>query len=307
MNKKRIPGMSNKDILQAKAKDKMHRFLLADGSIRGAIVHGTHIVGEMAVNHETDVLETMILGHAYLGCLLITANLKGNDQVHVKIECGGPVKGLSAEANAHGEVRGHLKNGHIELEKPFDGKDFSSLFGNGFMQVTRFPEFAKSPYVGQVVLEYGSIAKDLANYYLTSEQIPTVFNLSVKFDNDGNVSGAGGLFLQVLPDAEPEIMDRVEPLIHQLPSIGEAFEQGVEPQVFVDKHLSELKPNFLASQRVEFFCRCREETITRMLSKMDKATQKDILKNGPFPLETRCHNCNTYYSFDRERLTEIFK
>ena len=41
---------------------------------------------------------------------------------------------------------------------------------------------AKQPFTGQVELRYGNIAQDLAHYYLTSEQIHTAFNLSIRFD-----------------------------------------------------------------------------------------------------------------------------
>jgi molecular chaperone Hsp33 len=33
---------------------------------------------------------------------------------------------------------------------------------------------------------------------------------------------------------------------------------------------------------------------------------KDLRDNGPFPIQMRCHNCNTAYEFSREEIQEIY-
>jgi len=200
MQKKKPYGDTLKEKLLASAKDRLHKFMLAEGAIRGAIMNGTRMVNEMRTNHELGILETLVLGRAYLGAVLMAADLKSDDRISIKFDCSGPIKGLVVEANAFGEVRGFLKQVPIPLDKPMESFSLSPLFGAGFLSVTKYLEDAKQPFTGQVMLEYGNIAKDLANYYLTSEQVPTAFNLSIKFDTQGRVTGAGGLFLQALPE-----------------------------------------------------------------------------------------------------------
>ncbi len=202
MIKKTIEGESLKERLLASAKDRIYNFLLADGAVRGAILHGTRMVNEMRANHELGIFETLVLGRAYLGAGLMSANLKGTDAISLKIECAGPIKGLTVEANAFGEVRGFLKNVPIPIDRPIQDFNLSSFFGAGFLSVIRTIEDAKHPFTGKIALQYGNIAQDLANYYLKSEQIPTAFNLSIKYDPEGEVTGAGGLFLQTMPRAD---------------------------------------------------------------------------------------------------------
>ena len=84
MEKKTIPGENLKERLQAAAKDRLHRFFLSDGHVRGALVHGTRLVMEMRANHELGLLETLILGHAYMGGLLMASSLKGKDRVALR-------------------------------------------------------------------------------------------------------------------------------------------------------------------------------------------------------------------------------
>ena len=120
MIKKMPYGENLKEQLLANARDKLHRFLLLEGTVRGAIVHGTRMVNEMRANHELGILETLVLGHGYLAGALMCADLKGDKRITLQIGCSGPIKGLLVEANAFGEVRGYLKNVPIPIEKPLE-------------------------------------------------------------------------------------------------------------------------------------------------------------------------------------------
>ena len=300
-------GNTLKEKLEASAKDKLHAFIMADGQVRGAIVHGTRMINEMRGNFELGVLETLVLGHAYLGAALISGSLKGQDQVRIKIDCSGPIKGISVEANALGEVRGFLKNTPIPVQTPTSHTHLSPFFGAGFIEVTKILEDAKHPFTGKIMIEYGSLAKDLANYFLTSEQIPTAFNLSIHFDDRGNVTGAGGIFLQAMPGHDDHTMAEIENAINHIPIIGEKFSQGVDPEALVNMMFDPFTPVILDSHRVEFFCRCTEKRILDYIAMLPLADLEDILANGPFPVETRCHNCNTQYRFSREDIEKQYQ
>ena len=169
MIKKDIFGNGTKEKLKAAQNDRLYSFLLSNGSIRGAIVKSTRMINEMRANHELGIVETLLLGHTYIAAALLTSNLKGNDRLSIGIKCSGPVKGIDVESNAFGEVRGFLKNSHIDIKNPEKVKSLSQFFGAGFLTVTKYLEDAKNPYSGQIMIEHGSIAKDLANYFLTSE------------------------------------------------------------------------------------------------------------------------------------------
>lgn len=306
MIKTTLEGESLKERLLASAKDRIYNFLLADGAVRGAILHGTRMVNEMRANHELGIFETLVLGRAYLGAGLMSANLKGTDAISLKIECSGPIKGLTVEANAFGEVRGFLKNVPIPIDKPMRDFDLSSFFGAGFLSVIRTIEDAKHPFTGKIALKYGNIAQDLANYYLKSEQIPTAFNLSIKYDPEGEVTGAGGLFLQAMPRADDALAAELEELVVQLPSLGEVFTDGQEPEGLIQAVFKKYTPRFLANQRVEFMCHCSPERLVHVLMMLPMDELKDICDKGPFPLEMCCHYCNTLYHFSKEEIQELY-
>lgn len=302
MIKKDIFNHDVKEQFRASAKDRLHRFLMADDQIKGAVVHATRMVKEMQANHELGPLETLVLGQAYVACTLISSPLKGRDRVSFSIECSGPIKGFDVEANAFGEVRGYLKANPIQVENPDQVKRLSTLYGAGFMTVTKYLDDAARPYSGQIVLENGSIAEDLAVYFLKSEQIPTGLALSVSFDENEQVIGAGGIFLQALPGADPDRVVLAEKMIRSMGPLGDAFDQGKTPEEVIAGAFGELSPRFLDNSRVEFFCRCSQDRMEGYLKGLPLEDRTDIKENGPFPLELRCHHCNSVYSFTRSQL-----
>ncbi len=304
MIKKDIFGNSTKEQLKAAQKDRLYSFLMADGSIRGAIIKSTRMINEMRANHDLGVVETLLLGHAYIAAALLTSNLKGNDRISLSIKCSGPVKGLDVESNVYGEVRGFLKNSRIDIKNPEKVESLSQFFGAGFLTVTKYLEDAKAPYSGQIMLEHGNIAEDLANYFLQSEQTPTGFKLSINFDSKGEVFGAGGIFLQAMPNADDNKLIKAEEILQSM--TDQLFTDKTDPENLVQKYFNELDPVFLGNRRVEFFCRCSKKKMGNYVSKLPKKDIDDILAESSFPLEITCHHCNSVYGFSKDEI-EKFK
>ena len=292
--------------LRARAKDRLHNFILADGSIRGVVLHGTRMIREMRANHELGILETLLLGHAYLAAALMAAGLKGQDRLSLEIECAGPAKGLVVEANAFGEVCGYLRRVPIPVERPLQNFNLTPFLGAGFLTVRRYLTDAKQPFSGKVMLQYGSLAQDLANYYLRSEQLPSAFSLSIQFDRQGAVAGAGGLMLQVLPGVSEQVVVDLEQEIQILPSLGAAFAEERAPVSLVEAAFQNQNPRFIGQHRVEFMCHCRRQRLSRLLALLPADALGDIRANGPFPVELRCHYCNTRYLFDKKDIQQIY-
>ncbi len=307
MIKKDIYDGDLKARLKASAQDRLHRFMFADGMMRGAILNATQMVNEMRANHELGPIETLLLGQAYMAGALLTFNLKGKDRIALHIECSGAVKGLDVEANVFGEVRGYLKNSSFSKDLAGNETSISAMLGAGFMTVTKYLEDAKNPYSGKVVLEFGSIAEDLANYFVQSEQTPTAFVLSVHFDENNQVDGAGALVIQAMPGADEDVVKKAEATLDNLSSLGELFSQGAGANQLVLEHFHDMTPQLLENHRVEFFCRCSEKLMAGYLSRLPQKDLKEMADNGPFPLEICCHNCNSVYRFGKAEIESMAK
>ena len=287
--------------------DGRTRFLLGDKAVRGVLVRGTNLVKEMRTRHNLSLLETLVLGHAYLAAALLATTLKGDkDRLALRVECSGPIKGLVAEANAAGEVRGYLRQNPIPLEKPLESFDQSPFFGAGFLSVITHLEGASQPFTGTVMLEHGNLALDLSQYFQTSEQTPTAIALSIQFDSDGLPVGAGGLLLQAMPGVAPFLMGELEECLAGLPSLGRYFAEGGRPEALLEKQFGAFHPEILTTAPVLFSCPCSKENIGARLLTLPKK-DLDELQNGPFPVETCCHYCNATYLFDRQGMDALWR
>jgi len=287
------------------AADGMDIFLISDSNYRGAVINATRLVNQMRANHELGVLETLLLGHSYIAAGLLTSLVKGNDRIILTLDCDGPARGVSVESNARGEIRGYLRNNPIPLDGPVESFDLAPYIGGGTLSITRHLEMARNPFVGHVKLQYGNLAKDLANYFVASEQLPTAVSLSIQFDREGRVSGAGGLFIQSLPGADRSAGGPLEDRVRELPSLGSLFATGDTPAHVINTHLQEFGPEIIGTRSIEFSCHCDKEVYGEYIASLPSDELDDILANGPFPLQVTCHNCNSTYLYEKAELEEL--
>jgi len=287
-------------------KDRIYSFIMDEGNFRGSIIHSTRLVKDLKERHSLGIIETLILGHACTGAELMASTLKGNSRLKFHIQCSGPLKGLVCETNTFGDVRGYLFQNPIPITEPPKDLRTSPYFNAGFLTVTYIKENSKSPYSGQVMLEHGEIAKEIANYYLVSEQIPSACNLSVTFSPEGEVTGAGGILIQKMPGAEDVNIERLEQTFLSLPSIGNEFAKGSVPEDLIYEYFKKFNPKILDNKRVAFSCSCEKERMLAYIKGLGKDTLKEILDDDIFPLEVTCHYCSKKYHFDKNILLQAY-
>lgn len=281
--------------------------LLADGQIRLTALGGTTMVNQMRANHNLGILETLVLGQAFIASGLMASSVKGNDRIQLSVECGGPIGNIYTEAWACGTVRGYLQNNPIKIDKPLESSDLSLLYGPGFINVSRLLEGSRTPFTGQIMMEYGDLAKDLALYYTKSEQTPTMFTLGVHFDKKGRVTGAGGLFLQAMPGCTDKVLEELQEESANLPSIGLAMSKGMEVKDYCLANFSRWGAQDIAQLPLLFSCPCNRENYRTFLSSLPAQEKEEILKENKWPLELECFNCSTVYSYSEEEVREAFR
>ena len=281
-------------------------FLIGGDNVRLSAVSATTMVNSMRANHGTGLLETYMLGQGYIAGALLSSTVKGNDRILMQIQCGGPVKGMSIEAWASGAVRGYLVNNPIPLSAPLESLDTSLIYGPGFLTITKYLEGSKTPFSGDVMLGYGNLANDLALYFKESEQTPSLFYLSIDFDKEGRVWGAGGLFMQALPGCPDSTLEKLQEESSRLGRLGRMIGEGMSVREYVETELSAFHPHHIGHTPIGFSCPCTRESFTSYLSSLPAAEKDEILK-GEFPLELECLNCGSRYSYTKEEFERIHK
>ncbi len=287
--------------------DGMTIFLLGDGALRGAFFHGTRFVNQMRAQHSLGILETIVLGQASLCGALIIPTMKGRDRAIFRYDTNGPAAGFSVEANSLGTVRGFLLQDPIPVSKPPESWDLDPYFGDGTVSLIRFPEGFSEPVTGTVEIKHRNIAKDLAEYFLLSEQTKSAFNTGIQFDRDGRVTGAGALFLQTMPGADPELVEAAEHAFSAAPSLGQWFAEGGDREDIIFGLFRECKPLVALERAITYDCPCSYDTYKGHLQRLDRVELEDMAKNGPDPVEVICHNCGSVYHFPLEEINTFLK
>jgi molecular chaperone Hsp33 len=302
MIKARIDDEALKARLEALPPDGVTVFTLGGGRVRGALLHGSAMVNQMRANHALGDLETMVLGQACLGAALMGSTLKEGDRIVLRVEGDGPAEGFSVEAWAEGRVRGRLYRSPIAVEGGPAPSGASPIFGSGNLSVTRFSAGSPQPFVGAVALKSGSLAQELASYYLESEQTRTAFALDIEFDERGRALGAGALYFQALPGADEDFLGRVEERLGAIAPLGAHFSAGGTREAFLETELHDLFPEILGEKGAAFDCPCSRERFASFFASARGDLLVDLARRGPWPVETICHNCGSAYYFPKEEL-----
>ena len=281
--------------------------LLADGQVRLTALSGTAMINSMRANHSLGVPETLVLGQAFIGCALMTSSVKGNDRITLSVECGGPVGNIFVEAWACGGVRGYLANNPIRIEKPLESRNLSELYGPGFIIVSKILEGSRTPFTGQVMMQYGDLAKDLALYYRESEQTPTMFSLGIHFDSRGRVMGAGGLFIQAMPGCSSGLLEELQEKSTSLEPLGKILSTGEDIEIYCNRNFGKWKPKTVAVLPLMFSCPCSRNKFRIFLQNLPESEKKAIIRQNTWPLTLECFNCSSTYSFTEQEIKEIFR
>ncbi len=306
MIRKKIENENLRQHLTSLPDDGREVFLLEKDKLRITSVDATKMVNQVKANFDLGFIESYVLSQAYIAGALLTSTVKGNDRIQLSVECGGPIKGVHVEAWASGAVRGYLVNNPIPLDKPLESLDTSFLYGPGFLSVTKILEGAKTPFTGQIMLESGNLANDLALYFRQSEQTPTLFYLSVYFDRQGNITGAGGIFIQALPGCPEEALEKIENHAVKLPNMGKALSEGKTAREYVEENFSSFDLKHLQHFPLGFSCTCSKKGFKEYLKTLPQNEKDGILK-GDFPLVLECFNCGSQYSFTKSEVETLFK
>ncbi|HEV2800487.1 MAG TPA: Hsp33 family molecular chaperone HslO [Pyrinomonadaceae bacterium] len=293
--------------------DSLVRATAADGGVRCMAAVTTNVVAEAVSRHQTSPTVAAALGRTLTGTLLLGASLKELDRLTVQIVCDGPVGGITAEANARGQVRGYVRNPAANPELNGKGKfDVSSVVGNGMFYVTHESGFEiglyAEPYRGSVPIVSGEIGEDFAYYLAKSEQIPSAVTLGVfmraRETRETYVDAAGGLMIQMMPGADAKIIAAVEDSIRRGPHTTTLIREGARPEDMLRAALGDLPFEVLEEKPVSFACTCSHERAVSLISSIDRAELETILREDKGAAMT-CHFCNETYRLDETALEDI--
>lgn len=280
---------------------KIVRALSEEGGVLCSAIDSTDMVREMARLHNTTSVVTAALGRMVTAASIMGAMLKyEGDTLTLRINGGGPCGTLTAVADYRGNVK--CCAGDPQAAAP----DVESAVGReGSLTVIKDMGL-KEPYIGQIPLSSGNIARGITEYYSISEQLPTVCTLGILFGDSGEVEAAGGYMVQIVPPISDDSVKLLEENLAKMDSIQPMLEQRLDPSDIALKALSGLGGDILDSWVAQYYCDCSRERTERVLISLGK---KELAKLAEEQEETEvcCHFCNKKYKFTAGEMLKLLK
>lgn len=287
--------------------DKIIRAITSDGGVMAVAVDASDIVFTAKKLHGLSSAATAALGRLLCAASIMGDLLKQKDAaMSLTVSADGKLGQVTAISDSRGNVRGCVENPGCPTEYYENGKiNVAKAVGtDGILSVIR-DYGTGEPYIGRVPVVSGEIAEDIANYYATSEQIPTVCSLGVLLDKaDGEVLLAGGLLIQLLPGADEETISRLEANAVALEPMTTMLAKGMSVLDICKKALEGFEAEVLDENPVNYVCTCSKERVRNALEGLSREELSAMIEEDG-GAEASCRYCGKKYGFSKTELQSI--
>ena len=285
------------------------------GSFRVYLTISTQLVQEALNIHNTTPVATAALGRVLTGAGMMGLMLQNErDKLTLIFKGDGPARQILATADGKGNVKGYIADPGVDLPLKENGKlDVGGAIGRGELTVVKDLGL-KEPYVGTVSLVSGEIAEDLTSYYYISEQQNTAISLGVKIERDYSVGCAGGMIVQLLPDASEDAVAALEKIIGDMEPITTLIDRVEDSDAderlrLLSKEIFGRIPEEFAIEELEiknmdWNCDCSFERLEKILMTIGERDLKEIIEEDG-EAELVCQFCLKKYKFDKAHLEKI--
>ncbi len=270
--------------------DQTLTFSIPDKHCRGRALRLGPVLDDILSAHAYPSNIRDLLAEAVCLTAMMGSLLKDDDsQVTLQAQTESGVISLLACDYKDGDLRGYVQFDREQLALQPLTPSLMALFGKGYLAITFDQPEPRGRNQGIVPLEGASLTEAVQNYFLQSEQLPTLIRVSVE-EQDGKVA-AGGLLVQHLPEGE-EGKERLHVRMdHPEWEHVEIMGGSVSPQELVNKELSLeniLWRLFSESDEVRVLsgkpcvkgCRCNEDHIRDVIARFPAEDKRDMIDDS---------------------------
>jgi len=272
--------------------DRLVKGFAFDGQVRLIGVEATDLVQTALDTHKMSPV-----GIAALGKLLIAGSIMGSmmkndsDRITLMIKGNGPIGNIVVCGDSKAIVKGYVQNPIVDIPLSSSGNlDVGTAVGREGVLTVIKDIGLKEPQVGSIELKSGEIADELTEYFLVSEQIPSVIQLSVSVKKDATVSCAGGYLLQLMPNTDPAIIDMIVGRISNMKPICDLLKEGFSIEDILKAISGDDKVTILDEINPKFLCDCSRERMEQALNTISAEERKKMIEEDGF-IEMKCSFC----------------
>ena len=278
---------------------------------RGRAVRLGPVLDEILIAHQYPPQIRAILAEAVCLTALLGALLKHEDaQLTLQAQTESGVISLLACDYKDGGLRGYVQfDAERLIQQPLE-PSLMALFGKGYLAITFDFPAPQGRSQGIVPLEGASLAEAVQNYFVQSEQLPTLVRVAV--EDDGRNMIAGGLLVQHLPEGEDgreRLHVRMDhPEWEHVEILGSSVqaEELTDPRLPVEDLLWRL---FSESDEVSVIsgkpcvkaCRCNDAHIRDVIARFPKEDKEHMVgEDGNISID--CAFCSKKFSISSASL-----
>ena len=289
------------------------RAMTRDGSARAFVINSTDIVNKAIGYHGTTPTASALLGRTLTAASMMGTLLKDKgNTLTLNVRGDGPAGNVIAVSDYAGNVKGYIKEPHVDIPKKSNGKlDVSGAIGNGTLAVVKDIGL-KEPYSGMINLVSGEIAEDITQYFAVSEQTPSLCALGVLIDRDYTCKAAGGVLISLLPFAAEETISQLEKNANNLANVSKLFDDGLTCEQVMNIALEGIEYDIFDELDADYVCDCSRERCARALVSLGKSEVDSVFaecraEGNPEEIQFECHFCDKKYLFTKEQAEELFR
>ncbi|MBR2727207.1 MAG: Hsp33 family molecular chaperone HslO [Solobacterium sp.] len=285
------------------------RLIIADaleGTVRIRAARTTDLVENARKAHNAQPTSCAALGRVLTIDAIMASEMKDESaKTVVTINGDGPAGTIVAQADGAGNVRGFIGDPSLYIFNHETGKlDVGAAVGHsGTLSVSKDLGL-KEPFTGMVNLYSGEIGEDFTYYFALSEQTPSMVAVGVLVDRDCSVRAAGGMVVQLLPDAPEETIAFVESIQQRMRPVSTYIDEGYSPEEIIHELFPDAR--ILGERELRWHCSCSKEGFAAALSLIQEKDLEEMIAED-HQAQITCQYCGKTYVFNEEELKEILE
>ena len=285
--------------------DEMLHITLFGGMARVLLCRTTGMARKAAAIHQPSSTALAAMSRTMTATAMMGVMMK-NDEASVTVTVAGDGPGGKITSVAHGgNVKISMHHPEIELPLKADGHlDVGGLVGHEGRLTVIKDLGLKEPYVGQSPLVSGELGEDFAQYFTTSEQVPSLVALGCLV-HDGYCLSAGGALMQAMPGCTEEMLEQLEVRSMFFTSISrEVAEDPLE--ILAENWFRDMDMQILSREPLSYQCDCSREKMERALIAMGRYELNQLIEEDG-QAELTCHFCRAAHHFSKEQLEQLLE
>ncbi|ERI93311.1 chaperonin HslO [Clostridiales bacterium oral taxon 876 str. F0540] len=268
--------------------------------VRILFVENTEMLKEICDNKNMGRLLKIALAETVSITSLVSAILKDNQRISIKVNTSSKNCKIFSDADASGNIRGYISDELLNLpQEEVNNMSLEQLIGDrGYLQVMKDLGM-NSIFTGITEMLYGNIVDDFSYYFKQSEQIPSLFSLNIVLDENNDIILSRGILAQLLPGASIDIIEDIKNIINNNQLLLSNSNSNIAFNELPNLLFKDI--DVMGIHPVQFFCGCSKDIFYPMLYSLNKEELIKAYENNK-AIEIVCNVCGKKYNFNKDEL-----